>query len=306
MENSGTDIKIIFEVETVSGEAENGEMWPKSGFENPPTVSLLGFGDSRGQTLFKQIITHYLTTWWNFELMSSSMELGDMIIVNEDIDLIRRQLDQQDCTRPLIFISSARGDPNVLSIVDEYERAGGFARIVFKPAGPTALQTALKLCTQVIRTGSTFRIPRPLSHGSLPAGDRPVGRNLIIGPSGSGLNRRRSDGTDHVASSVAAQSRPNMVPRSITNYNLRTTAELGSSMTSTFSIDESDTEASTDVSTTISVGSGGLLLKTSVGALDFNKPARVLVVEDNSILRDLLYGVSFYFPFHALTILLQC
>ena len=38
----------------------------------------------------------------------------------------------------------------------------------------------------------------------------------------------------------------------------------------------------------IAVGSGGTLLKSSVGTLDAKKPVRVLVVEDNTILRNLL------------------
>ncbi|GJJ08274.1 hypothetical protein Clacol_002484 [Clathrus columnatus] len=289
-ENVGTDIRITFEVEALPADPEYEELgnWTKEGFENPPTISLLGFGDSRGQALHKQIIAHYLTNWWHFELTSSSAELGDMIIINEDAEPIRSRIDQKDCSRPLIFISSARGNPLVLSIVDEYERAGGFARIVFKPAGPTTLHTALRLCTQVLRMGTSPRVPRPLSHGSLATGDRPVGRDLVIGPSGYMLNRRRSDGTDH----VATLARPVMTPRSATTYNLQRTTEP-ILMAPTPNMDESDAEMSTNTSTTISVGSGGLLLKASVGTLISNQPAHVLVVEDNSILRDLLYGMFF-------------
>lgn len=296
MENVGTDIKIIFEVDAIPADPENEGLWEKEGFETTPIVSLLGFGDSRGQTLHKQIMTHYLVNWWHFSLTSSETELGDLIILNEDIDLVRYRIDQQDCSRPLILISSARGDPNVLSIVDEYQRAGGFARIVFKPAGPTALQTALRLCIQVIRMGAIPRVPRPLSQGSLP-GDRPVGRDLVIGPSGYVLNRRRSDGTDPTAVSL----RPNMAPRSITHHNLQRAAE--SSSISAIAIDESDAESSTNVSTMISVGSGGLLLKSSVGTLVSNKPIYVLVVEDNSILRELLYVTLR--SFHSLCCMLK-
>lgn len=57
----------------------------------------------------------------------------------------------------------------------------------------------------------------------------------------------------------------------------------------------SEAESSSSIGDgTINVGAGGTLLKSSVGTLDRQGRVRVLVVEDNQILRDLLY-VSIFF-----------
>jgi len=76
-------------------------------------------------------------------------------------------------------------------------------------------------------------------------------------------------------------TRPGMSPRSFTDDQ-------------TTSMSENSRRPSRDILKsavpTVSVGSGGSLLESSVGTIDISRQQfRVLVVEDNSILRGLLY-----------------
>ncbi|KAF8591093.1 hypothetical protein K439DRAFT_1656912 [Ramaria rubella] len=277
-ENFGTEIRIVFEAQVEQGSAEMEDLgdWRKDGFIKIPSISLLGFNESRGHKLLKQVLMGYLEDWWHFDL-SPNDQLGDILIVNEEIELVRKLIEGEDCTRPLIVISSARGDPYVISTVDDYERAGGFARIIFKPVGPTSLRQVLKLCIRILRVGL------PAHHRSTPSrtslssigegitlsGERYISRDLVVG----------ADGTE------PELSRPILPPRSIT-YNAQGSTRQPEPEPSFPDSPEMDPPSSP--STTISVGAGGLLLKTSIGSLESGKPGRVLVVEDNSILRELL------------------
>jgi Histidine kinase-, DNA gyrase B-, and HSP90-like ATPase len=291
-ENIGTEIRIIFEAQVKPADPnESNELgdWRKDGFANPPSISLLGFNESRGHKLLKQVLTGYLEEWWHFNITSANSPLGDILVLNEEVGIIRELIGKEDCLRPLVVISSARGDPYLISTVDDYERAGGFARIIFKPVGPSAFQQVLRLCVRIVRVGLPEHHRATPSRSSLfsigesstASGERHVARDLVFGLGGScALNRRRSDGNEP---DVASPSRPTLPPRSRT-YNLQV-----STGTSTPPADEHDMDVPNSPSATISVGSGGLLLKTSVGSLESGKVIHVLVVEDNNILRELLY-----------------
>ena len=293
-ENVGTEIRIIFEAQvTLADPREFDELgdWRKDGFKTTPSISLLGFNDdeSRGQKLLKQVLTGYLEEWWHFNISSPGSELGDILVLNEEIELVRKLIDQGDCFRPLVVISSARGDPYVISTVDDYERAGGFARIIFKPVGPSSIQQVLRLCVRILCVGLPAHHRATPTRSSLfsigestSSGERYVAQDLVIG-SGGPLNRRRSDGHEP---DVMSPSRPTLPPRSRT-YNLQ--ISTASSSQQSLTTDDHDMEAPSSPSETISVGGGGLLLKTSIGSLEAGRPIHVLVVEDNSILRELLY-----------------
>lgn len=294
-ENVGTEIRIIFEAQTEPSEVkepdELGNDWNQLGFSQAPLVSLLGLGNTPGQDLLKRVITGYLERWWHFRVSFSETELGDILLVNEEIDIVRDLVEGCKCGRPLVLMSSARGDPYVISAMDTYERAGGFARIIFKPVGPGALHAVLKLCIEALRSGVS-RQRGSSSRSSIsslsdvvtsPTGERYISRDLVVGA--STLNRRRSDGTDPT---LPIPARPTLGPRSITHSYLTKDLVPVSAPPASASIREEPLDPDNS-STAILVGSGGLLLKSSVGALGSGRPIRVLVVEDNSILRELLY-----------------
>jgi hypothetical protein len=294
-EKVGTEIRIIFETQVAPAEPsqldELGD-WKRDGFKNPPSISLLGFNESSGHQLLKQVLTTYVEEWWHFSLTPADSQLGDILLLNEEVELVRKLIEQEDCLRPLVVISSARGDPYLISTVDAYERAGGFARIIYKPVGPTLFQQVLRLCIRILRVGlsahrrATSSQSSDLSIGeSIPSsGKGHLARDLVVGLTGpSVLNRRRSDGNE---AEVLSSSRPTLPPRSKT-YNLH--LSIGSSTRQSPPTDDYDMDAPSSPSATISVGAGGLLLKTSVGSLEYGRPGHILVVEDNNILRDLLY-----------------
>lgn len=297
-ENIGTEIRIIFEVQAKPADpVELNELgdWKRDGFANSPSISLLGFKESRGHKLLKKVLTGYLEEWWHFNVTPDDHPLGDILVLNEEVGIIRELIGKEDRLRPLVIISSARGDPYLISTVDDYERAGGFARIIFKPVGPTAFQQILRLCVRIVRVGlpehhrATPSRSSLFSVGETSSSERHVAQDLVFVLGGhSALNRRRSGGNEP---DVTLPSRPTLPPRSRT-YNLQV-----STSTSTPPTDEHDMDVPNSPSTTISIGAGGLLLKKSVGSLESGNLIHVLVVEDNNILRELLCVPLFYLLF---------
>ena len=287
-ENFGTEIRITFEAQVVSEVKEGDDLgdWSKDRFSQPPLISLLGFSETRGQRLLKNVLMNYLQDWWHFRVSTSESQLGDIIMVNEEVDIVRQLVERRKCSRPLILISSARGDPYVISAMDAYERSGGFARIMFKPIGPNSLRAVLKPCLPVLQGVAVPQLRTSASRSSFgetpissPGGERYISRDLVLGNS---LSRRRSDGADP---GTSFSQRPGL-HRSMTQSHL--SKEPSSYVPSTAYIREDSPDAPDNPTTTVPVGPGGLLLKTSIGTLDSAKPITVLVVEDNSILRELL------------------
>ena len=97
-ENFGTEIHITFEVQ-VAPEPEPTQSdglgdWMKDGFSVPPLISLLGFGQTCGEKLLKQVVAGHLDEWWHFCLTPFDSALGDILIINEDIDLVRKRVEQ--------------------------------------------------------------------------------------------------------------------------------------------------------------------------------------------------------------------
>ena len=83
-----------------------------------------------------------------------------------------------------------------------------------------------------------------------------------------------------------------MGPRAVTAHPLASWSHMATTVEQeepeTDSAPNSPQMAHMPTSPTISVGTGGTLLKSSVGTVEPSGPLRVLVVEDNSILRNLL------------------
>ncbi len=76
-----------------------------------------------------------------FEVREDGSDLGDILILNEEVDLVIHATEQHDTMRPFIVLSGSRGSPKVLSVASEHERIGGFCRsctnqgdlLVFEP-----------------------------------------------------------------------------------------------------------------------------------------------------------------------------
>ena len=278
-ESVGTDIKISFMAQTVEdteGSPVLSELWRTEDFARPPSVSLVGFDVAhRGIELLRNVLVGYMQAWWNLVVLpDGSDELGDIVIVNEDPSYVANAVASKDISRPILLLSSVRGDPHLMSTVTDLEKVGGFCRVLYKPGGPSRLHSGLKLCIRSLLIGQRSRVPSMRGNLSRTQAEKVV-PFMVNGP-----KRHNSDMDSH------SDSRPRLGPRSIT-----VEARLGMTMqipppdpprTPSPSLDESN-------SPTITVGAGGTLLKSSIGTVDFTKlRARVLVVEDNHILRDLL------------------
>jgi hypothetical protein len=285
-EGYGTEIKITFSAEIPEdGEGSVSEMEPFRFDDsvNPPTVSLVGFNDHdhKGVQLLHSVLRIYLTSWWGFEIRPEGPEYGDIVILNDDLLPVITATEQHDTSRPFIILSALRGNPAIMAVASEHERIGGFCRIVYKPGGPSRLRSILNLCLHALKMGERFQpsTPQGRRHNGGPGGQSFAVEDRAV--SGSYIPRRNSEeGTNR---SHTYPSRPAMTPRSSTAH------PSASPWTSLSLTAKKDKILDFDVVPTISVGSGGTLLKSSVGTIDTKERRfRILVVEDNSILRNLL------------------
>jgi hypothetical protein len=280
-EGVGTEIKVIFpaEIPEVDHNLHAPEMESfRTDESNPlPTVSLHGFSTThKGVQLLNETLQTYLTTWWGFEVVNE----GDIVITNDDPTPIIAATKRRDTSRSFIMLSAARGSPLIMSIASEHERIGGFCRILYKPGGPSRLRVILKLSVHALKIGKSRGVS-PIgfangdgdsTHGSVDGRERSV--------SGSSIPRRNSEEA-HIRSR-AGFKRP-VMPRSSTAHPVSSWKPF---LPASKSTEVPDQEIPMP---TISFGSGGTLLKSSLGTLHPEaRRFRVLVVEDNSILRNLL------------------
>lgn len=291
-ENVGTEIKVTFLAEIM----ENDEPSPKvsdtlnHGHDRPVKISLVGFEDShRGVQLLCRVITHYLVSWWGFQITPPG-SLGEVVIANEDLSALRLAIVQRDVRRPFILLTVNRGERHLTTTVTEFERLGGFCRILYKPGGPSRLRHALKLCMHALtisrQSSPALDISPHQSNSSVSSLSHPP----------TGVTRRNSEESGPAVEHSNLR-RPILGPRSITVHPIASWSgmpthdeedDVSHELTQLSRV-RSHSQSQSTTSPTISVGdTGGSLLKTSVGGLGSRKDVRVLVVEDNSILRNLL------------------
>ncbi len=152
-ENVGTEIKVTFSAETV----EQDGLSPKvsdtlnSDLEHPLRVSLVGFDDPhRGVQLLRKVLTHYLVSWWKFRIAPPGSP-GDIVVANEDLSTLQLAIERRDTRQPFVFLTVSRGEKHLMTTVTEFERLGGFCRILYKPGGPSRLRQALQLCIHALK-----------------------------------------------------------------------------------------------------------------------------------------------------------
>lgn len=286
-EGVGTEIKITFTAEKVEDQdvsERDTELTKLYDTVHPPSVSLIGFDTShKGVEVLRTVLSSYLVNWWGLTLADDT-ESGDVAIINEDPTFVAQEKDRR---RPLVVLSSLRGDPKLMTVVNEYERIGGFCRIVFKPVGPHRLYSVLKLCLHALRIAQARETE--LSQSQLRA-DKSLESALDFGNGlTSGLSRRYSE--EKTQNGVFSHLRPPLGPRAATAHPLSSWSDLLDTSPQDEPGDGSALESpstQSPSSPTVPVGSGGSILKTSIGTLERKNRIRVLVVEDNAILRSLL------------------
>ena len=283
-EGVGTEIKIIFLAEVPDDiEDPSPEMEPMkfSHPDEPPTISLVGFDESHvGVQRLRNTLANYLVTWWGFRIQPTSAKYGDIVIIDDDPFPVVIATEKRDTHRPFIILTASRGSPHIMSVATDHERVGGFCRIVHKPGGPSRLGAVLKLCLHARHIGTK---PSTSSTGSEASINGQVQHEFETKGAGPHILRRHSVEQDQLPGTV----RPAMTPRSTT----------AGPVIPSWTRNPVTPSLLPTITSTISVGSGGTLLKSSMGTIDTtNRQFRVLVMEDNSILRNLLYVVHFFAP----------
>ncbi|KAJ7722741.1 hypothetical protein DFH07DRAFT_856541 [Mycena maculata] len=278
-EGFGTEIKVTFTGQITDDDAPAPEMEPFK-FDDPMhpvTISLVGFDDDhRGIQLLRQVVQMYLVSWWGFEVRPAEQDYGEIVILNEDVEPVKKATAERNTSRPFIILSTLRGNPGVMAIASEHERIGGFCRVIYKPGGPSQLHALLKLSLHTIKIGR--------SGGTTPHGESVAAAEAATAM--AHVPRRNSE--ERSNNPWATTVRPMMSPRSSTAHPLSSLS--WQTLSSTAEREESEA-VDDEMVPTINIGTDGhgMLLRSSVGTISSDERRfRVLVVEDNSILRNLL------------------
>lgn len=151
----GTEIRVTCELELCKDDETEGPIYkPFLNVEHQRSISFLGFDEElRGQSDLKDVLRSYFEDWWRFEFLDN-VEKGDMILINDDLSLIRKVLDVRSTPLPpIILLTGARGSSAVEELCEEYQQSGGVVRLLFKPAGPAKLEAVTDFCLQCFERG---------------------------------------------------------------------------------------------------------------------------------------------------------
>lgn len=292
-EGVGTEIKVTFTAETVeSDEVSNGDQELVKLYNSLkcPKISLLGFDSPhKGVKLMRDVLSAQIADRWGFQ-MAGDDEDGRIAIINEDYSPLVKAIEEKDVKRSFLVLSSRRGEGPLVNLVSDYDHLGGFARIVYKPVGPCKIFNTFKNCLHAMNVSETSRskglIGPYTSNGTLDGAfvKETENRDMFFGT----IPRRFSD----EGGPKSHPMRPPMAPRAITTHPLTTWSHASSGDEQEQTELERPSDSSVFVqspsSPTIAVGNGGTLLKVAVREADQAGRIRVLVVEDNTILRNLL------------------
>ncbi|KAI6133531.1 Fph type histidine kinase [Pisolithus croceorrhizus] len=284
-EGVGTEIKVIFEAETLNEPNNLHEPFVFEDLERQPVLSLLGFKKrGRGAQLLHDVICKYLRSWWGFTLHHEGEELGDIVIVNEDPSPVITALEKMDTSRSFIILSSSRGSPRVMGICNAYENNGGVCRIVHKPGGPFRLRAALK---QLLRARHRRRQRIASYSSAVTASEDTVSlHSAMFVDDLTGSERRRRGSMDVWSTNPRS---PPVPPMSSPELSCSTVADP--ERDTAFQTLDIDLDSINDTNISVARGVSEIMPRqpasfTAGGETHHVK--RVLVVEDNSILRSLL------------------
>ncbi|THV02842.1 hypothetical protein K435DRAFT_836182 [Dendrothele bispora CBS 962.96] len=285
-EGVGTEIKITFFAECPDEPEEIDSPEGVNNVDSQHTISLVGFDSPHpGVQLLRSVLKRYITERWGLSICPSEQGYGDIIILNEDIAPLIAATQRRDASKPFLILSSTRGGPELMSAASEHELIGGFCRFIHKPGGPSRIWQALNLCLQSIKIKSQNSSPQG-QYSEKQQQEVNSQAFTVNGPLAPAVPPRRN--SEEKSMFLA---RPSMGPRANTVHPTSSSSWRMSVLHEKDEKEENDKETPDPdtIQPTITVGSGGTLLKSSVGALQPNeKKIKILVVEDNNILRNLL------------------
>ena len=291
-ENVGTDIKITFQAEHLDGISPLHAPFVFDGAS--PIITFLGFRHNRrGIQMLSDVLHKYLVDWWGFRVQTEGAGLSDIVIVNEDSSPVVTALETMDYSRSFIILSSSRGSPRIMGICSSYENSGGFCRIVHKPGGPSRLRAALKQLLRA-RQRRQKRLPSTTGSAGGMSDDTISLHSSMLTDELSSPERLRRGSFDWGSHRLT----PPMFPTPTADNPAPVSPDI--EYPSCLETTKSEGTLSSMSSSTVIVGTDGILLESSVRALDLSRPRpKVLVVEDNNILRSLLCVSQVYYICHG-------
>ncbi|CEH17896.1 two-component sensor molecule [Ceraceosorus bombacis] len=152
-QGQGTEMRVTCELEIAHAADAEGLIYrPALDVGKETSISLLGFDRaSRGHNDLLEVLRSYTEDWWKFKLVPTG---GDIVIVNEDFSILEqlshRKSPQSGWLPPAILLTSVRGDAEATAACDQYHKAGGVARLLFKPAGPAKLEALVDFSLQCL------------------------------------------------------------------------------------------------------------------------------------------------------------
>ncbi|CAO1615584.1 unnamed protein product [Sympodiomycopsis kandeliae] len=173
----GTEMRITCEMALAQPQDIDGPVYrPSLNLHESKFASLVGFQGNRGQLDLRQVLRNYFEGWWNFGPCQDSEDScdGDIIVINEKVELLETIVRRRKVLPPVILLTSARGDAGTTEACRAYHKAGGIARIVFKPTGPSKLEAVVDFCLQcaeriergeppdISQTSPTTPLPSPI------------------------------------------------------------------------------------------------------------------------------------------------
>lgn len=301
-EGTGTEIRLTMQVDCIGKEEERTIASPAGSI----TVSMIGFNqDHNGVHLLKETMVSYLVDRWAFGVTENDdITAGDVLFINEDFRIINDLTASSQFGRPIVLLTSKRGDPHVMGATTEFERLGGWCRLVFKPSGPVRLEDAFRAAVarmevfgrsppssvnySSISSGTTLApsshptsiggSPRASPMASIPR-DQPL---LPTQPPSSPSARRHSEKHD-------PKQRPTLGTRSSTSsYYSTNEYEVISPLTEIVPEAGANEVARPTPSMVTIAENGSVILQSVIGSTRPERKLVVLLVDDNVINRNLL------------------
>lgn len=298
-EGVGTEIRLIMQVDAIAKDEERPIVSPPHSI----TVNMLGFSqDHKGVLLLKETMVNYLVDWWAFGVVGDEdITAGDILFINEDIAIINDLTAARQFNRPVVLLTSRRGDESVMAATNEFEKFGGWCRIVFKPSGPIRLEHAFRTAASKL---DVLRRSPPSSAGysSLSFRTAPSTASHSGSATASPINTPRDEGDLHLtptpmsvltrrrSEEVEAKHRPPLGTRSstYTSTTLRQESQPPLPLEDD-EIAEPGPSGSSPPQTLVTIAEdGSVMLKSVLGTTTPERRLVVLLVDDNSINRNLL------------------
>jgi len=297
-EGVGTEIRVVIETELSSRSSARfgGEDTGLHTQKSLPTVKVFPthFNPAhRGQRLLRDVLSSYVVQWWGAKV-TSGLEESNVLLINEDFSVLEDLITRMDTSRPLVLLASQRGDNELSAAISSFEGIGGVCCVVYKPVRPSHLYHALKRAISTPRNEGSQCSTRTL----LPASRRsPVAQRPSLIPSDEASRVIKQDSAHGPANNDISTvesgdgiTHPHLAMRrrySEEIPGIRQRPAIPHSMTH-HPKDDTFHRASQYASSPYSTSNSHRGAQTPRNDRRFAKSARVLVVEDNDVNRNLL------------------